>query len=134
VDDDRLVLHSTRLLLEAGGLDVVTVDRGAEAVEWARRERPDVLLLDVMMPEVDGWETLARLRSLPETSGIPVVIFTAREHARGRRLARELGAADYVQKPFDARALVGLVRHYASQARAGGAAPAAPAGAARPDA
>jgi DNA-binding response OmpR family regulator len=117
VDDDRLVLHSTRLLLEASGFAVVTVDRGDAAVESAVREKPDVLLLDVMMPDVDGWETLSRLQAAPETRGIPVVIFTAREHSRGRRLARELGAADYVQKPFDAKALVGLVRRHASAHR-----------------
>ena len=117
VDDDRLVLHSTRLLLQASGFEVVTADRGDVAVETALRERPDVLLLDVMMPDVDGWETLSRLQSAPETRDIPVVIFTAREHTRGRRLARELGAADYVQKPFDAKALVGLVRRHAAARR-----------------
>ena len=119
VDDDRLVLHSTRLLLESAGFAVSTVDRGEAAVEWAIRERPDVLLLDIMMPDVDGWETLSRLRSLPETADIPVIIFTAREHSRGRRLARELGAADYVQKPFDAKALLGLVRRHAARGRDG---------------
>ena len=117
IDDDALVLRSTRLLLQSCGFSVVTLDRGDAAVETARRERPDVLLLDVMMPDVDGWETLHRLHADPETSGIPVVIFTAREHARGRRLARELGAVDYVQKPFEAQAFVDLLHGYAARRR-----------------
>lgn len=119
VDDDRLVLYSTQLVLESEGFCVVTVDRGDAAVEAACEERPDVMLLDVMMPDVDGWETLHRLREHPDTSGIPVVIFTAREHVRGRRLARELGAVDYVQKPFDAAELVRLLRTHATRRRSG---------------
>lgn len=117
VDDDALVRRSTRLLLESCGFQVVTLDRGDAALDTARREQPDVLLLDVMMPDVDGWETLSRLHADPETSGIPVVIFTAREHARGRRLARELGAVDYVQKPFEAQAFVDLLHDYAARRR-----------------
>lgn len=113
VDDDRMVLTSTRLILESAGFRVVAVDRGDVAVETARREHPDVLLLDVMMPELDGWEILGRLRAHEETKSIPVVIFTAREHARGRRLARELGAADYVQKPFVAESLIRVLRTHA---------------------
>jgi DNA-binding response OmpR family regulator len=117
VDDDRMVLRSTRLVLESEGFRVVTVDRGEAAVETARIEQPDVMLLDVMMPEIDGWETLHRLRALPATRDIPVVIFTAREHVRGRRLARELGAVDYVQKPFDAAELASLLRTHAARRR-----------------
>ena len=115
VDDDRMVLTSTRLILESAGFRVVAVDRGDAAVDAARRERPDVLLLDVMMPELDGWEILGRLRAHEDTKSIPVVIFTAREHARGRRLARELGAVDYVQKPFVADALIRVLRTHAAR-------------------
>lgn len=119
VDDDRMVLRSTRLVLESEGFRVVTVDRGEAALEVARAEQPDVMLLDVMMPEVDGWETLHRLREDAATRDIPVVIFTAREHVRGRRLARELGAADYVQKPFDGGHLANVLRTYAAARRRG---------------
>lgn len=115
VDDDRMVLTSTRLILESAGFRVVALDRGDAAVEAARRERPDVMLLDVMMPELDGWEILGRLRAHPDTRSIPVVIFTAREHARGRRLARELGAADYVPKPFETDALLRVLRTHAAR-------------------
>jgi DNA-binding response OmpR family regulator len=117
VDDDRMVLFSTKLVLQASGFRVVAVDRGVLAVDAAKRERPDVILLDIMMPEMDGWETLSRIRAETELHEIPVLIFTAREHHRGRRVARELGAVDYVPKPYDAEKLVQLCRTHADANR-----------------
>ena len=117
VDDDRMVLFSTKLVLQASGFRVVAVDRGVLAVEAAKRERPDVMLLDIMMPEMDGWETLSRIRAESELRDIPVLIFTAREHHRGRRVAKELGAVDYVPKPYDAEKLVQLCRTHAEANR-----------------
>ena len=117
VDDDRMVLFSTKLVLQSSGFRVVAVDRGALAVEAARKDPPDVMLLDIMMPEMDGWETLSRLRAESGLREIPVLIFTAREHYRGRRVARELGAVDYVPKPYDAEKLVQLCRTHAESNR-----------------
>jgi CheY-like chemotaxis protein len=68
---------------------------GEEGIQKAKSLRPDLVLLDIMMPGIDGWETLTRLKRDPETSGIPVIIFTAREHARGHQKSTEMGAADY---------------------------------------
>lgn len=113
VDDEPLILASTRLVLRSAGFRVTTTDSGNEAVAIAGDEMPDLILLDIMMPEVDGWETLGRLREDPRTNRIPVVIFTAREHTRGRQLAREMGARDYLQKPFEAEQLIELVHRYA---------------------
>ena len=118
VDDHRMVLISTRLILESDGFRVVVCERGAEVLETARRELPDVILLDIMMPGVDGWETLSRLRDDAETKDIPVVVFTAREHQRAQRLARELGAVGYVQKPYDGSRLSALLREHATRRRA----------------
>jgi DNA-binding response OmpR family regulator len=116
VDDDRMVLLSTRLVLESAGFRVAISDRGDRAVEAVREERPDVLLLDLMMPGVDGWETLRRLRADPVGSLLPVIVFTASENTRGRIVARTRGADDYVQKPFDADRLVALVRRHVPSA------------------
>lgn len=116
VDDHRMVLLSTRLILSSSGFRVVLCDRGDQVLASALRERPDVILLDIMMPGVDGWETLAQLKGNPKTADIPVVVFTAREHLRGQRLARELGAVGYVQKPYEADRLCALLREH-GQAR-----------------
>jgi CheY-like chemotaxis protein len=112
VDDEKLILISTRIVLESVGFDVVTAASGEEALVTARATRPGLILLDIMMPGIDGWETLSRLKEDPELKDIPVIIFTAREHSRGRQLAREMGAADYFQKPFEPDELIEIVEEY----------------------
>jgi DNA-binding response OmpR family regulator len=112
VDDEKLILISTRIVLESVGYGVVTAASGEEAIGKAKEEKPSLILLDIMMPGIDGWETLSRLKDDAETSNIPVIIFTAREHSRGRQLAREMGAADYFQKPFEPDELISIVEEY----------------------
>jgi DNA-binding response OmpR family regulator len=112
VDDEKLILISTRIVLESVGYGVVTAASGEEAIGKAKEEKPGLILLDIMMPGIDGWETLSRLKEDAETKDIPVIIFTAREHSRGRQLAREMGAADYFQKPFEPDELIAIVEEY----------------------
>ena len=112
VDDEKLILISTRIVLESVGYGVLTAASGEEALGTARDEQPGLILLDIMMPGIDGWETLSRLKEEPATKDIPVIIFTAREHSRGRHLAREMGAADYFQKPFEPDELIAIVEEY----------------------
>jgi len=112
VDDEKLILISTRIVLESVGYCVVTAASGEEAIGDAKEEKPGLILLDIMMPGIDGWETLSRLKEDAETKDIPVIIFTAREHSRGRQLAREMGAADYFQKPFEPDELIAIVEEY----------------------
>lgn len=112
VDDEKLILISTRIVLESVGHGVVTAASGEEAIGKAKEENPGLILLDIMMPGIDGWETLSRLKEDPETKDIPVIIFTAREHSRGRQLAREMGAADYFQKPFEPDELIAIVEEH----------------------
>jgi PAS domain S-box-containing protein len=113
VDDEKLILISTKIVLESVGYEVLTAVSGEEGIEVCRRETPALVLLDIMMPGIDGWETLSRLKCTPETSEIPVIIFTAREHSRGKQLAREMGAADYFPKPFEPDELISIVEEYA---------------------
>jgi CheY-like chemotaxis protein len=115
VDDEKLILISTRIVLESVGYQVLTASNGEEAIQKARSDHPGLILLDIMMPGIDGWETLSRLKEDPETKDIPVVIFTAREHTRGRKLAREMGAVDYFQKPFEPDELIQIVDQYLAQ-------------------
>jgi DNA-binding response OmpR family regulator len=112
VDDEKLILISTRIVLESVGYKVLTAASGEEAIRSAQEEVPGLILLDIMMPGIDGWETLSRLKEDPTTKEIPVIIFTAREHSRGRQLAREMGAADYFQKPFEPDELIAIVEEY----------------------
>ncbi len=90
-----------RVNLTASGIDVLEAGDGQAGVELARCEQPDLVLLDVMMPGLDGWEVARRLGRDPATREIPVVFLTARAGEADRRLGEHLGAVGYVAKPFD---------------------------------
>ena len=104
-EDDRDIRAVARLALRRAGFDVVAVASGEEAVAEARASRPDVVLLDWLMPGLDGIETMAALRNDERTAAIPVIIFTARTHADHVRQAFEAGAIGYLVKPFNALTL-----------------------------
>ena len=102
VDDEADIREVAQVSLElVGHWDVVTAASGQEALQTARRVQPDAILLDVMMPDMDGPSTLAELRSDPATSAIPVVFLTAKAAADERSRLAQLGAAGVVVKPFD---------------------------------
>jgi two-component system alkaline phosphatase synthesis response regulator PhoP len=109
VDDSALIRQVAQLGLAEPGWRVTTVDSGAEAIEVAGRERPDAILLDVVMPDLDGPATLARLRSEEPTRDIPVVFLTAKAEDTDRRELEDLGAAGVIAKPFDPGELAGQV-------------------------
>ncbi len=115
IEDEKLIIVSTQMVLEAAGFRVESAVNGEEGIQKARGIQPDLILLDIMMPGIDGWETLTRLKRDPETSGIPVIIFTAREHARGHQKSSEMGAADYFRKPFEPDELIELVEKHVGQ-------------------
>lgn len=109
IEDEEMIILSTTMLLESVGYRVAAAQNGEEGLRKAAELRPDLILLDVMMPGIDGWETLSLLKRSDETRGIPVVVFTAREHAHGARKSRELGASGYFRKPFEPDDLIELV-------------------------
>ncbi len=109
-DDDEDIRAYLEVTLQLAGFDVVQATDGLEAVEAARAERPDVVVLDVMMPRMDGLEALKRLRDDSRTSHIPVLLLTARVQRSDAIAGLEAGADDYVTKPFDADELVARVR------------------------
>ena len=115
IEDEKLIIVSTQMVLEAAGFRVESAINGEEGISKAKGIRPDLILLDIMMPGIDGWETLTRLKRDPETSGIPVIIFTAREHSRGHQKSTEMGAADYFRKPFEPDELIELVEKHVGQ-------------------
>jgi CheY-like chemotaxis protein len=102
VDDEDHIREVAEVSLEAiGGHEVITAASGIEAIEKAATQRPDAILLDVMMPELDGPATLARLRSEPATRSIPVVFLTAKVREGDVERLRALDVAGVLAKPFD---------------------------------
>jgi CheY-like chemotaxis protein len=100
-DDERAIRLLCRVNLAASGMDVLEAGDGREALELARKERPDLVLLDVMMPEVDGWTVARELAADERTREIPIVFLTARAEDADRRLGEQLGGVGYLVKPFD---------------------------------
>lgn len=107
VEDERRMARFIRLNLEHDGFQVFEAVRGKEAVRKAREDLPDLILLDVMLPDIDGFEVLRRIR---EESDVPVIMLTAKGEEDDRVRGLELGADDYVSKPFSPRELVSRVR------------------------
>jgi CheY-like chemotaxis protein len=101
IDDEPPIRLLCRVNLRLAGMEVLEAANGAAGIELARRERPDVILLDVMMPEVDGWEVVSALAGDPATRDIPIVFLTARSDRVDQRRGLEAGAVAYVTKPFD---------------------------------
>lgn len=115
IEDEKLIIVSTQMVLEAAGFRVESATNGEDGIAKAKSLAPDLVLLDIMMPGIDGWETLTRLKRDTATSNIPVIIFTAREHARGHQKSSEMGAADYFRKPFEPDELIELVEKHVAQ-------------------
>ena len=104
-EDDPDIQLVARLALKRAGFTVTVVSNGQEALDTVRRHPPDVVLLDWMMPELDGLETCRRLKSDPQTASIPVVFLTAKSQEAEIQRGLSLGASGYVTKPFDALSL-----------------------------
>ena len=109
VDDEDDILHFLDLVLREKGYEVATATGGQEALTKAQLMRPDLILLDIMMPQMDGWEVLKLLRVDEETAAIPVAMLSARTEARDRVQGLQEGAVDYICKPFSLQELVGKI-------------------------
>lgn len=119
VDDESAIRTICRVNLETDGMAVVEAADGNEALERVREQQPELVLLDVMMPDVDGWEVAAKLAADPATKDIPVVFLSARAAREDRRRAQELGAVGYIVKPFDPLRLGPVVREVLDRIRRG---------------
>jgi two-component system alkaline phosphatase synthesis response regulator PhoP len=109
VDDDRSILKVVRAYLEQSGYEVLTASDGETALHMLRRERPDVLVLDLMIPSPDGWEITRRVRADGLLAALPIIMLTARVEDTDKIVGLELGADDYITKPFNAREVVARV-------------------------
>jgi DNA-binding response OmpR family regulator len=109
IDDESPIRLLCRVNLEAEGMEVLEAADGPTGLEKARAERPDVVLLDVMMPGLDGWRVAEELLDDERTAAIPIVFLTARAELRDRARGIDLGGVDYVTKPFNPVDLAPLV-------------------------
>jgi two-component system alkaline phosphatase synthesis response regulator PhoP len=110
VEDEQDVAELIRYNLTKEGYDVVLSANGNEALRLAREHRPDVLLLDIMVPQLNGWEVCRRLKKDPDLSQIPVIMVSGRVEEGDKVLGFEVGADDYVTKPFSPRELIARIR------------------------
>ena len=110
IDDEAPIRLLCRVNLEAEGMDVIEAADGPSGVDMARDERPDLILLDVMMPGLDGWRVAEQLLEDERTVGIPIIFLTARAEFRDRARGLDIGGVDYVTKPFNPIELAPLVR------------------------
>jgi putative two-component system response regulator len=110
IDDEAPIRLLCRVNLEAEGIEVLEAPDGASGLELARREKPDAILLDVMMPGLDGWSVAERLLAEDATKAIPIIFLTARADLRDRARGMDAGGLDYVTKPFNPVELASLVR------------------------
>jgi CheY-like chemotaxis protein len=119
VDDDPTILRLLQVNLEMEGHEVLTAGDGYEALEQLREGRPEVVLLDVMMPGLDGWQVCERIRADDDAdlAATPVVFLSARAQESDLARGTEVGADAYVTKPFDPLALIELVERLATERR-----------------
>ena len=109
IDDEAPIRLLCRVNLEAAGMETIEAEDGPSGLEAARSERPDAILLDVMMPGMDGWQVLEELLDDERTNDIPIIFLTARAEVRDQARGLELGGVDYITKPFSPVDLAPLV-------------------------
>jgi len=119
IDDEPPIRLLCRVNLEAEGMEVLEASDGPTGLEMARNDEPDVILLDVMMPGLDGWQVAEELIDGERTNAIPIVFLTARAEARDRARGLDLGGIDYVTKPFNPVELAPLVRELIARVEGG---------------
>ena len=117
VDDDPVILRLLQVNFELEGIGVVTAVDGDEGLKLAQSDPPDLVISDIMMPRVNGLELLAALRSSPDTASMPVILLSAKAQVADVQRGLELGADDYVTKPFDPLELIDRVYKVLAKSR-----------------
>ena len=106
VDDDTNICELLRLYIEKDGFDTAIANTGTQAIRLFEQEKPDLIMLDIMLPELDGWQVCREVR---KTSQVPIIMLTAKGEVFDKVLGLELGADDYVVKPFEAKEVVARI-------------------------
>ncbi len=111
VDDDREMVELIQLFLTNAGYETISAHSGEEALESAFRDKPNLILLDIMMPKIDGWEVFRRIKNDPQTKDIPIAFITARTQNIDRMIGLSVMKADgYITKPFSKKELLDEVK------------------------
>ncbi len=112
IDDETEFVDMLKMRLEANRYEVITAADGAEGVDKALKEGPDLIILDIVMPKMDGYQVLLRLKNEDQTRHVPIVMLTAKSESGSIFRSQELRADDYLIKPFDTQELLDLVGRY----------------------
>jgi DNA-binding response OmpR family regulator len=112
VDDSNTVLLMERMLLANEGFELVTASNGREAVQKAVSEKPDLILMDVVMPDLNGFDACKQIRARPDTKDIPVIMVTTRSEATNVQIGFESGCNDYVTKPINGVELITKIKNH----------------------
>lgn len=108
-DDDPVILRLLQVNLELEGFEVLLGNNGEEAVQIAQNEHPDLIILDIMMPRMDGYQACEKLKSLDDTRDIPVVFLSAKAQQSDIERGKAYGVVDYITKPFDPNDLIDVL-------------------------
>ena len=114
VEDDPSVLRATSYILEKEGYEVLTAQDGLEGLKKAREDNPDLLVLDVMLPGIDGFEICHSLRGEPQTAELPILMFSAKGQESDKATGLKVGADEYITKPVDREVLINKVAAWLS--------------------
>ena len=117
VDDEIYIVHILEFTLTMEGYEVLTAADGEEALRRLEQDRPDLVVLDIMMPKVDGYEVLRRIRADEEFRQLPVILLSAKGRPIDRETGLEIGADDYIVKPFSPRRLLEKIQDLLERAR-----------------
>ncbi len=112
VDDEKQLVDMVKMRLEANGYEVIAAYDGQEAFEAARRENPDLIILDLMLPRMDGYKVCGLLKADVRYNKIPIILFTAKAQEADITLGKEVGADAYITKPFESQALLSKIKEF----------------------
>ncbi|MCK5082345.1 MAG: response regulator [Candidatus Omnitrophica bacterium] len=116
VDDEVQLVTMVQMRLEANGYEVVTASNGQEGLDKAKSENPDLIMMDVMMPKMDGYKVCGLLKNDTRYSKIPIILFTARAQQDDKELGGEVGADAYITKPFEPPMLLAKIEELLNKA------------------
>lgn len=110
VDDEVQLVEMVKIRLEAAGYGVISAYDGQDGFDKAKKDKPDLIILDLMLPKMDGYKVCGLLKNDARYSKIPIIMFTARAQEEDVRLGKDLGAEEYVTKPFDPKILLDKIK------------------------
>ncbi|NQT21871.1 MAG: response regulator [Candidatus Omnitrophica bacterium] len=110
VDDERDLVDTLSFRLKSAGYEIIAAYDGQEALEKAKKENPDLIILDLMLPKMDGYKVCGLLKADTRYNKIPIILFSAKAQAEDRKLGEEVGANAYITKPFEATVLIAKIK------------------------